>query len=348
MEPIWLQHPECTDLSSGECRRIDFEAEACSHLPPPEDPTVSQVVYEVFFPAPSEFGLYKAFRVRLLQPDGTCPIDPDNYDWIEGDIPGTGGHFVPAYVIQEETSTLPSGEEVITQTWETENQTISWSTELKYWPRMFYAESRPVELRIIPGSEWAAALPLSDWEGSALDPAYAVEITEGVDIYPSLAAILLGTAFEKEPDGLQEKGLASDGPTALIWSIEAVKEYSIAQVLTMDYLIRVEMSGTDGVELQPLPHKTFGIAVKLRPTPTPLPVLRRAADNLPENWVPLLVGLLGILGALVVPIVGYLIWRSQREIEEERLGLEKEKLEEERKRREENNNRRGWWPFSRK
>jgi hypothetical protein len=30
------------------------------------------------------------FRIRLLQPDGTCPIDPDNPDWIQGLPIGTG------------------------------------------------------------------------------------------------------------------------------------------------------------------------------------------------------------------------------------------------------------------
>ena len=89
-QPIILNHPDCTDCVSGECATIDFETEVCATLPPPTDPTVQTIVYEMCCNCATDPDGYWWFRIRLLQPDGTCPIDPDNPDWIEGLPPGTG------------------------------------------------------------------------------------------------------------------------------------------------------------------------------------------------------------------------------------------------------------------
>lgn len=92
-QPIILNHPDCKDCISDECTPIghalDFEVEVCSTLPPP--PAGEEyIVYEMCCACAVNPEGDWMFRIRLLQPDGTCPIDPDNPDWIQDLPPGTG------------------------------------------------------------------------------------------------------------------------------------------------------------------------------------------------------------------------------------------------------------------
>jgi hypothetical protein len=99
-QPIILKHPECQNCCQGaECLppAIDVEKEVCQYLPPP--PTgETHVLYEMCCDCTTDPGGEWFFRVRLLQDDGTCPIDPENEGCYPGLPPGTGINL-PAPVI---------------------------------------------------------------------------------------------------------------------------------------------------------------------------------------------------------------------------------------------------------
>jgi hypothetical protein len=92
-QPIILKYPDCKDCVSAECTPAgggpDVEAEVCQFLPPP-DPGEIHVVYEMCCACAANPDGDWLFRIRLLDDTGSCPIDPDNPDWIEGLPPGTG------------------------------------------------------------------------------------------------------------------------------------------------------------------------------------------------------------------------------------------------------------------
>jgi len=90
-QPIILNHPECTDCLN-DADAIDFETEVCATLPAPTDPTVDTIVYEMCCDCATDPAGNWWFRIHILDPagGGTCPIDPNNPDWIEGLPPGTG------------------------------------------------------------------------------------------------------------------------------------------------------------------------------------------------------------------------------------------------------------------
>ena len=90
--PFILNHPEVTDCATST---VDVQAELC------QDELLGQV------PAGETAVLYEmccggtagwTFRIRILNPDGTCPLDPDNSAWVAGLPPGTGINL-PAPVI---------------------------------------------------------------------------------------------------------------------------------------------------------------------------------------------------------------------------------------------------------
>jgi hypothetical protein len=88
-QPIILNNPDCTDCMTGDCATIDVEATVCSTLPAP--PVGEEhIVYEMCCNCAVDPDGDWVFRIRLLQSDGTCPIDPDNAEWIQGLPPGTG------------------------------------------------------------------------------------------------------------------------------------------------------------------------------------------------------------------------------------------------------------------
>jgi hypothetical protein len=99
-QPIILQHPDCKDCTGSDCAAIDVEAEVCKPLlagkvPPAESPWV---LYEMCCACAADPAGTWLFHVRLLDPDGNCPISSDNPDWIEGLPPSTGVNL-PAPVI---------------------------------------------------------------------------------------------------------------------------------------------------------------------------------------------------------------------------------------------------------
>jgi len=96
-QPIILKHPDCQDCTSPECGAVDVETEVCQYLPPaPAGQT--QVVYEMCCACAADPDGVWLFRLRLLDENGNCPLDPDNAEWVEGLPPGTGINL-PAPVI---------------------------------------------------------------------------------------------------------------------------------------------------------------------------------------------------------------------------------------------------------
>jgi len=90
--PFILNHPEVTDCAASN---VNVETELC------RDELLGQV------PAGETAILYEmccggaagwTFRVRLLDSQGNCPIDPENSGWVAGLPPGTGINL-PAPVI---------------------------------------------------------------------------------------------------------------------------------------------------------------------------------------------------------------------------------------------------------
>jgi hypothetical protein len=91
-QPIILKHPDCLNCCQGaECMppAIDVQSEVCQYLPkPPAGQT--HIVYEMCCDCTVNPSGEWWFRVRLLQDDGTCPIDGDNEGCYKGLPPGTG------------------------------------------------------------------------------------------------------------------------------------------------------------------------------------------------------------------------------------------------------------------
>jgi hypothetical protein len=88
-QPIILKHPDCLDCYSAECTAIDVEAEACALLPAPAAGD-TQIVYEMCCACATNPDGEWLFRIRELQPDGTCPVTQPREGWLEGLPPGTG------------------------------------------------------------------------------------------------------------------------------------------------------------------------------------------------------------------------------------------------------------------
>lgn len=96
-QPIILKHPECLDCTSAECAAIDVETEVCQYLPPPA-PGDTDIVYEMCCNCATDPAGVWLFRIRELQPDGSCPITQPAEGWLQGLPPGTGVDL-PAPVI---------------------------------------------------------------------------------------------------------------------------------------------------------------------------------------------------------------------------------------------------------
>jgi len=91
-QPWILNHPEITDCMA-EADTIDIEAEVCTPMlykritnEDGSDP----ILYEMCCDCATTAEGTWMFRVRNWAADGTCPLDPDNAQWIEGLPPGTG------------------------------------------------------------------------------------------------------------------------------------------------------------------------------------------------------------------------------------------------------------------
>jgi hypothetical protein len=90
-QPIILKHPDCEDCTSSECTAIDVETEVCKPLLKDKVPSgETYVLYEMCCACASDPDGEWMFRVRKLDSDGNCPIDPDNPKWITDLPPGTG------------------------------------------------------------------------------------------------------------------------------------------------------------------------------------------------------------------------------------------------------------------
>jgi len=105
--PFILQHPECKDCRSPECANIDVEQEVCRTQLVGQVPRgQTEVVYEMC--CAGEAGNSWLFRLRLLDSEGNCPVDPQNEGWLEGLPPGTGVKL-PAPAIVGGLSILGAG-----------------------------------------------------------------------------------------------------------------------------------------------------------------------------------------------------------------------------------------------
>ena len=94
-QPFILKHPDCKDCTGGEpaCAAIDVEAEVCGPMLAKRVPANGggdPILYEMCCECASNPDGTWVFRLRQWKADGTCPIDPDNPDWIDGLPPGTG------------------------------------------------------------------------------------------------------------------------------------------------------------------------------------------------------------------------------------------------------------------
>jgi hypothetical protein len=97
-QPIILNNPDCVDCCNEEdadCSAADAQVvtDVCPELATRVDWTTvvsNVVVYEMCCGCSTGDCDNWQYHVRLLQSDGTCPIDPDNPDCYEGLPPGTG------------------------------------------------------------------------------------------------------------------------------------------------------------------------------------------------------------------------------------------------------------------
>jgi hypothetical protein len=96
-QPIILENPDCEDCcgEDEDCMlaEADLEQNVCPMLAEEVDwmdQGQTEVVYQMCCDcSESDEGAW-TYRLRLLQEDGTCPIDPDNPGCYEGLPPGTG------------------------------------------------------------------------------------------------------------------------------------------------------------------------------------------------------------------------------------------------------------------
>ncbi len=97
-QPIILKHANCTDccnLQDPACQAAekDLQTRVCPVLASRVDwskSTGTEVVYQMCCGSSTACDGKWFFRMRLLQPDGTCPIDPDNKGCYDCLPPGTG------------------------------------------------------------------------------------------------------------------------------------------------------------------------------------------------------------------------------------------------------------------
>jgi hypothetical protein len=91
-QPWILNHPEITDCAA-EADSIDIEGEVCGPMlykrVTNEDGS-DPILYEMCCDCSTITEGTWMFRVRNWMADGTCPLDPENDQWIEGLPPGTG------------------------------------------------------------------------------------------------------------------------------------------------------------------------------------------------------------------------------------------------------------------
>ena len=96
-QPIILEHPECADCCGDDeactLAEADLEENVCPLLASKmdwADDGQTEIVYQMCCDCvEGQEGSWK-YRVRLLYPDGSCPIDPDNPGCYQGTPPGTG------------------------------------------------------------------------------------------------------------------------------------------------------------------------------------------------------------------------------------------------------------------
>jgi len=94
--PFILKHPECTDCTSAACN-IDVQAEVCKpKLTGKVARGETAILYEMCCGGTA--GGWR-FRVRLLDSEGNCPLDPENSQWVEGRLPPGTGIDLPTPVI---------------------------------------------------------------------------------------------------------------------------------------------------------------------------------------------------------------------------------------------------------
>jgi hypothetical protein len=96
-QPIILNNPDCVDCCGEDtaCIAADNQVveEVCPLLATKVDwvsEAQTEVVYELCCNCVSDPDGTWRYRVRLLQEDGSCPIDRQNPDCYEGLPPGTG------------------------------------------------------------------------------------------------------------------------------------------------------------------------------------------------------------------------------------------------------------------
>jgi hypothetical protein len=97
-QPIILNHPDivdcCGESAALAAANFDVETNVCPLLAdrvtwPVNGDTPTVIVYQMCCDCSTTTDEWR-YRVRLLQPDGTCPIDPQNPGCYEGLPPGTG------------------------------------------------------------------------------------------------------------------------------------------------------------------------------------------------------------------------------------------------------------------
>jgi hypothetical protein len=106
-QPIILNHPDCEDccnLQDPACQAAedDLQTRACPVLASRVDwsnSTGTEIVYQMCCGSSAACEGKWFYRIRLLQEDGTCPIDPDNSGCYDCLPPGTGIDLPAPFII---------------------------------------------------------------------------------------------------------------------------------------------------------------------------------------------------------------------------------------------------------
>jgi hypothetical protein len=106
-QPIILKHPGCEDCCNSQdpaclAAEKDLQTRVCPVLASRVDwskSTGTEVVYQMCCGSSDACDGKWFFRIRLLQKDGTCPIDPDNSSCYDCLPPGTGIDLPAPFIV---------------------------------------------------------------------------------------------------------------------------------------------------------------------------------------------------------------------------------------------------------
>ena len=114
-----------------------------------------------------------------------------------------------------------------------------------------------------------------------------------------MSAELIGTSFEIEPSGLQQRLVLSSNTTTWKWKVNPIKEGK-EELLTLDVYAHFEV---DGKTTPPITIKTFREKILVEITPW------NAIKKVAADWSPAITLLFAIVGTLW----GLFVWYHRKE-----------------------------------